>query len=135
MELAIGTVYEGKVTGITKFGAFIALPEGKTGMVHISEIANSYVNDIREHLAENQQVKVKVIGIDGAGRINLSIKKALTREQQVPQPALISQARQDSYHTAESFEDKLNRFMQDSKTKMSDSKLYADKKTSRRRTR
>ncbi|MEG1857335.1 MAG: S1 RNA-binding domain-containing protein [Pseudoflavonifractor sp.] len=77
MELAVGSILEGKVTGITKFGAFVSLPEGKSGLVHISEIAYSYVNDVNEHLKEGQEVKVKVIGIDETGRINLSIKKAM----------------------------------------------------------
>ena len=75
MEFGVGSVLEGKVTGITKFGAFVSLPEGKSGLVHISEIAYSYVNDVKDHLKEGQEVKVKVIGIDQANRINLSIKK------------------------------------------------------------
>ena len=77
MEFGVGSVLEGKVTGITKFGAFVSLPEGKSGLVHISEIAYSYVNDVKDHLKEGQEVKVKVIGIDENGRINLSIKKAM----------------------------------------------------------
>ena len=77
MEFGVGSIVEGKVTGITKFGAFVALPEGKSGLVHISEIAYTYVNDVKEHLKEGQEVKVKVIGIDENGRINLSIKKAM----------------------------------------------------------
>ena len=64
MEFGVGSVLEGKVTGITKFGAFVSLPEGKSGLVHISEIAYSYVNDVKDHLKEGQEVKVKVIGID-----------------------------------------------------------------------
>ena len=54
MEFGVGSVVEGKVTGITKFGAFVGLPEGKSGLVHISEIAYSYVNDLTEHLKEGQ---------------------------------------------------------------------------------
>ena len=76
MEFGVGSVVEGKVTGLTKFGAFVSLPEGKSGLVHISEIAYTYVNEVKDHLQEGQEVKVKVIGIDDAGRINLSIKKA-----------------------------------------------------------
>ena len=76
MEFGVGSVLEGKVTGITKFGAFVSLPENKSGLVHISEIAYTYVNDVKDHLQEGQEVKVKVIGIDDNGRINLSIKKA-----------------------------------------------------------
>lgn len=75
MEFGVGSILDGKVTGITKFGAFVALPEGKSGLVHISEIAYSYVNQVSDHLKEGQEVKVKVIGIDQAGRINLSIKQ------------------------------------------------------------
>ena len=76
MEFGVGSILEGKVTGITKFGAFVSLPEGKSGLVHISEIAYTYVNDVKDHLQEGQEVKVKVIGIDDSGRINLPIKKA-----------------------------------------------------------
>ena len=77
MELEIGSILEGKVSGTTKFGAFVMLPEGRSGLVHISEIAYTYVNDVKDHLQEGQEVKVKVIGVDDAGRINLSIKKAM----------------------------------------------------------
>ena len=77
----MGTIYDGKVTGITKFGAFVALPGGKSGMVHISEIANTYVEDIKQFLTEGQEVKVKLIAIDEQGRINLSIKKALPEKR------------------------------------------------------
>ena len=61
MELTVGTILEGKVKSITNFGAFVSLPENKTGMVHISEVANAYVSDIRQHLTEGQDVKVMVI--------------------------------------------------------------------------
>ena len=74
MELTVGTVLEGKVKSITNFGAFISLPENKTGMVHISEVANAYVSDIRAHLTEGQDVKVVIIGNEN-GKINLSIKR------------------------------------------------------------
>ena len=73
MEFGVGSVLEGKVTGITKFGAFVSLPEGKSGLVHISEIAYTYVNDVKDHLQEGQEVKVKVIGVDESGRITVYI--------------------------------------------------------------
>ena len=73
MEFGVGSVLEGKVTGITKFGAFVSLPEGKSGLVHISEIAYTYVNDVKDYLQEGQEVKVKVIGIK-EGKISLSMK-------------------------------------------------------------
>ena len=75
MEYEVGTVLEGKVTSITKFGAFVALEGGKSGLVHISEIANTYVNDVHDFLQEGQDVKVKLLAIKD-GKLDLSIKKA-----------------------------------------------------------
>ena len=75
MELNVGSIVDGKVTGIMKFGAFVSLPDGRSGLVHISEIAYTYVNEVSDFLQVGQEVKVKVIGIDPNGRINLSIKK------------------------------------------------------------
>ena len=80
MELTVGAILEGKVKSITNFGAFVSLDENRVGMVHISEIANAYVSDIREHLTEGQQVKVMVIGNEN-GKINLSIKRLEPRPQ------------------------------------------------------
>jgi len=82
MEFGVGSIIEGKVTGITKFGAFVSLDGTKSGLVHISEIANSYVNDIHDYLKDGQDVKVMIIAIDENGRINLSIKRALPPTQQ-----------------------------------------------------
>lgn len=81
MQLEVGSVLEGKVTGITNFGAFVDLPNGKTGMVHISEVAPTYVNQIRDHLTEGQTVKVKVLSVSDEGKISLSIKKAMDNAQ------------------------------------------------------
>lgn len=86
MEFGVGSILDGKVTGITKFGAFVSLPEGRSGLVHISEIAYSYVNEVSDHLQEGQEVKVKVIGIDQANRINLSIKQVAPPPQRGPRP-------------------------------------------------
>ena len=86
MELTVGAVLEGKVKSITNFGAFVALPDNKTGMVHISEIANAYVSDIRQHLTECQDVKVMVINLDG-GKVNLSIKRLEPKPQQTGRPS------------------------------------------------
>ena len=85
MELTVGTVLEGKVKSITNFGAFVSLPENKTGMVHISEVANAYVSDIRQHLTEGQDVKVVVIGNEN-GKINLSIKRLEPKPQRENAP-------------------------------------------------
>ena len=80
MELTVGAILDGKVKSITNFGAFIALPENKTGLVHISEVANTYVSDVREHLTEGQDVKVMVLSAE-AGKVNLSIKRLEAKPQ------------------------------------------------------
>ena len=120
MELTVGAIVEGKVKSITKFGAFIALPENQTGMVHISEITHAYVNDIHDHLTEGQDVKVLVISLDN-GKINLSIR----RTQPAPQ-------RQPVEKQPQSFDDMLKQFMADSDSKISGLKQY-DRKTKTRR--
>ena len=76
MEFTPGTIVEGTVKSIASFGAFIALPDGKNGLVHISEVSQHYVNDIRQHLTEGQTVRVKVLNTDERGRLSLSIKQA-----------------------------------------------------------
>ncbi len=136
MELAIGAIVKGKVTGITKYGAFVSLPEGKSGMVHISEVASSFVNDIKDFLQEGQQVDVKVINIDEAGRINLSIKKAQPRQErsvQRPQRGRLTSAPKDLSNM--SFEDKLRAFMTDSESRQADARHAVDRKNGSRRRR
>lgn len=81
MQLEVGNIYEGKVTGITKFGAFVELDKDTTGMVHISEVANTFVSEIKDHLTEGQTVKVKVLNLSDDGKISLSIKKALPQQE------------------------------------------------------
>ena len=135
MEFGVGSVVEGKVTGITKFGAFVSLPEGKSGLVHISEIAYTYVNDVKDYLQEGQEVKVKVIGIDDSGRINLSIKKA---QDPPPRPAggpprqaggrpgggrPMGFTGQRKPAEPATFEDKLKQFMTASDSKLSEMKM------------
>ena len=149
MQPIVGEIFEGKVTGITKFGAFVALPDGKNGLVHISEIANTFVNDVHEHVSEGQTVKVKVIGISDAGKINLSIKKAEAPSPRPegerpspprtrsfpPKPRGFTPKSPPSAPPDLSFEDKLKQFMQDSDSRISDSRIYADKKSGYRRRR
>ena len=77
MQLEVGAILEGKITGVKKFGAFVALPGGKTGMVHISEVSNSFIEDLSTVLSEGQEVKVKVLNIAEDGKIALSIKRTL----------------------------------------------------------
>ncbi len=156
MEFTVGNIYEGKVTGITKFGAFVQLAPGKSGMVHISEVANTYVEDIKNHLKEGDVVKVKLIAIDENGRINLSIKKAqpMPEKNQAPAgrprntvpagkapvsnaaPAAPQAEAATIEKSADSlFEDKLRMFMQRSESKMSDLRMQKDKRSGGRRRR
>lgn len=128
MTLQVGGILEGKVSNVMPFGAFINLPDNKTGLVHISEVAANYVKDINEHLKSGDTVKVKVIKIDDDGKISLSIKKALAptpkertnkkeRGSSEPiRPIDIDWKKQSSSEM--SFEDKLNKFKQDSDEKM-----------------
>ncbi len=133
MELTVGSILEGKVTGITKFGAFVSLPEGRSGLVHISEIAYTYVNQVSDHLAVGQEVRVKVVSIDENGRINLSIKKA---QEQAPRPPRRGSApagfRPAAPAAPASFEDKLKQFMQDSDSRLSGVRKYNDRSSRRR---
>ena len=84
MPISVGDIFEGTVTGITNFGAFVTLPEGRSGMVHISEVANVYVKDINEFVKDKQTVKVKVIAIDEKGKISLSMRQVAEAEAPAP---------------------------------------------------
>jgi len=104
MAIAVGSIIEGVVTGITNFGAFVELPDKVTGLVHISEVADAYVKDVRDYLKEQDRVKVKVIHVDEKGKIGLSIKQANAN------PRSGRERRQSTV----SFEDKLAKFIKDS---------------------
>ncbi len=156
MELTVGDILEGKVKSITNFGAFVALPENKTGMVHISEVANTYVSDIRQHLTEGQDVKVVVISTEN-GKINLSIKRLEPKPQRESRLAYgrtgaprreaapaSSQNRPASGRPAPTpppapktadqlFEEKLKQFMSESDSKISSIRQYSDHRTKNRR--
>ena len=155
MELAVGTIMSGKVTTITKFGAFVALPGGKSGLVHISEVASAFVSDVHDFLTEGQEVQVKVLAITPEGKINLSIKQAQPqqprqsrpayrkdggdrpayqrpanpqRPQSAPQPAAAPAAPAEP-----SFEDKLKLFMTQSDSRMSELNRNRDGRRHKRR--
>ena len=139
MELAVGTIISGKVTAITKFGAFVSLPGGKSGLVHISEVAAAFVSDVHDYLTEGQEVTVKILSLSPEGKINLSIKQAQPQQER-PQPARSArpqgsrpgprsggrsprpaQATVAMQPPAEpSFEDKLKQFLSSSERKMAD---------------
>jgi len=151
MEFTVGAIVEGKVKTITNFGAFVALPENKTGMVHISEVANTFVSDIRQHLTEGQDVKVMIIGTDN-GKINLSIKRLEAKPQrennqrpnnfrsregqqpQQPRPQRQAPTPPAAPKTADQlFEEKLKQFMTESDSKISSIRQYSDHRTKSRR--
>ena len=139
MAIEVGTIAEGKVTGITRYGAFVTLADNTVGMVHISEISYQYVNDIHDVLEIGQQVKVKVVNIDENGRISFSIKKATpppARPARPSAPPVTRRAAPSKPLPEEmTFEDKLKEFMQSSDSRISDLKHYTDRKTGSRRSR
>lgn len=182
MEIIMGAILEGKVSGITKFGAFVTFPDGSSGLVHISEIANTYVNDVHDYLTIGQEVRVKVLSITPEGKVNLSVKQALPPEERAVQgerrPYTPRAREAGGHHPAQNrdgfqqrggytqkspaqrspvskqaapdylppdqggvhgptadagFEEKLKHYMQDSESKMSGNKLYAERKSGNRR--
>ena len=150
MEFTVGAIFDGKVKTITNFGAFVTLPENKTGLVHISEVANTFVSDIRQHLTEGQDVKVMVIGTENS-KINLSIKRLEAK------PARESAPRSNNFRPKEGapaqsrpqrtaptpppapktadqlFEERLKQFMSESDSKISSIRQYSDHRTKSRR--
>ena len=147
MALEVGMILEGKVSGITKFGAFVDLPDSKTGMVHISEVAPTFINEISDYVQVGQTVKVKVLSISPEGKINLSIKRAVENRPAerapasrhapaprkeapptYPQPFAAAPASVD-----QTFEDRLKKFMQESDSRIADNRIYAEHRSRGRR--
>ena len=141
MQLEIGTICDGKVSGITNFGAFVSLPGGKTGMVHISEVSTSYVKDIKEFLTIGQEVRVMVVAVSPEGKVSLSIKRLMEKEEKSAQRPSFDKPRprQGERRSSppvwngmksnapapgekQSFEDMMARFKQASDEKMADLK-------------
>jgi S1 RNA binding domain protein len=116
MSIEVGSIVEGVVTGITNFGAFIELPGGVTGLVHISEVADAYVKDVRDYLKDKEKVKVKVIAMD-KGKIGLSIKQAnpSSRRQEYREPRV-------------SFEDRMAKFLKESEERLQDVRRSTESK-------
>jgi len=134
MTLEVGNILEGTVVNITNFGAFIDL-NGKTGLVHISEVADTYVKDIKEYIKEGDKVKVKILGIDDNGKISLSIKQAVTLNQKKSvRPADIEWSSADKKKpSSNSFEDIMSKFMKESEEVMSDYKKKQEVRTKSRK--
>ena len=115
MPFQVGSIVEGTVTSIASFGAFIQLPEGKTGLVHISEVADHYVEDIKQYLKEKDKVKVKVISIDSKGKISLSLKQTGMQLKKATRPIEIDwEAERREKSKNMSFEDRMLKFLRDS---------------------
>jgi S1 RNA binding domain protein len=122
MDLEPGTIVEGTVVKITNYGAFVELPDGKSGLVHISEIADTYVKDVKDYLKEHEKVKVKILGLNEKGKLDLSVKQALPPEE-----------RQQRGRPRSTFEDKLKAFMKESEERLLDLKRNTEAKRGGRR--
>ena len=141
MSIEVGNILEGVVTGITKFGAFVELPGGKVGLVHISEVADVYVKDVNDFLKEKDKVKVKVLSVDEQGKIGLSIKQLQEKKSEEKN---VHSEQSGNYHrptprkqfnndfrrnnNSVSFEDKLSKFLKDSDEKLTDLRRKTDSK-------
>lgn len=141
MEPQVGSIVEGKVTGITKFGAFVTLEGGRSGLVHISEIANTFVNEVRDYLQEGQTVRVLVLSAEN-GKLNLSIKRTQPKpavrpaprpEPAAPRPASVPPQQPLPPSGDRAFEDKLKHFLSASEGKMADLHRSMDGKRGGRR--
>jgi Predicted RNA binding protein (contains ribosomal protein S1 domain) len=142
MQIEVGSIMEGKVTGISNFGAFVSLPDGKNGMVHISEISSSYVKEINDFIKIGDQVKVKVINIDDRGKVALSIKRVAEEKappapkhstapsEYTPPTSAYGNSKKKTAATGDAFEDMLNKFKSESDEKISDLKKVTDSKRS-----
>ncbi len=138
MSIEVGSKLQGKVTGITNFGAFVELPEGSTGLVHISEVADNYVKDINEFLKVGDEVTVKVLNVEKDGKIGLSIKKAKEqaetagtdrpeRPQRQQRPRNFKQDKRGGA-PVENFESKMSRFLKDSEDRLASLKRHTESK-------
>ena len=127
MPIEEGKVVEGIVSSITNFGAFIQLSGGKTGLVHISEIADTFVKDIKNYIKEKEKVKVKVLSVEKNGKINLSIKQAQEIRKST-RPVDIDWQQEARKQQGNSFEDRLAKFLKDSDEKISQLKKSTDSK-------
>ncbi|UTR12455.1 MULTISPECIES: S1 domain-containing RNA-binding protein [Evansella] len=141
MSIEVGSKLQGKVTGITNFGAFVELPGGSTGLVHISEVADNYVKDINEFLSVGDEVEVKVLNVEADGKIGLSIRKA--KDKPAPERAERPERsgrpqkrgpRQNTRPREVSFEDKMSRFLKDSEERLASLKRNTESKRGGRST-
>lgn len=155
MTLEIGSVVEGTITGITNFGAFVELTNGKTGLVHISEVADTFVEDIRQFLREKDKIQVKILGINEKGKYDLSIKQVLKKNEESVSSSENQQQHQQQQHHQQhhhpqhhfkekkkygsseelTFEDKLSKYLKESEERLLDLKRNTEAKRGRGRAR
>lgn len=138
MSIEVGSKVTGKVTGITNFGAFVELPGGSTGLVHISEVADNYVKDINEHLKVGDEVEVKVMNVEADGKIGLSIRKAKPQAERPERPERPQRPRHNNsrsndrnnnnHQPKENFEQKMARFLKDSDERLATLKRATESK-------
>lgn len=140
MTIEVGSVLEGTVTGITKFGAFVELPDKKVGLVHISEVANEYVKDVHDFLKVQDKVNVKVLSVDDKGKIGLSIKQtqpAPEKKEFRPKTEFRSKREFRQHNgfdsnrrssSSLSFEDRLSKFLKESDERLMDLKRNTESK-------
>lgn len=129
MAIEVGSVVEGKVTRITNFGAFVELEDEKSGLIHISEVANEYVNNVSDFLHEGEMVQAKVVSIDANGKVALSLKRMKPPVQEADKPARSAVAKpKPNRKLSASFEDKLSKFLKDSDERLTDLKRKTDSK-------
>jgi S1 RNA binding domain protein len=126
MPVSVGEIVEGTVTGITNFGAFVQLPEGKSGLVHISEVSHDYVEKVSDYLKKDQKIKVKVLSISADGKISLSVRQA---KPKTSKPIEIDWSRQEERQRSMSFEDMLTSYLKDSNEKVDQSKVKDSRKS------
>jgi S1 RNA binding domain protein len=126
MSVSVGEIVEGTVTGITNFGAFVQLPKGKSGLVHISEVSHDYVEKVSDYLKKDQKIKVKVLSISADGKISLSVRQA---KPKTSKPVEIDWAKSDDRQKNMSFEDMLNSYLKDSSEKMDQIKTKDGRKS------
>lgn len=126
MEMSQGDIVEGKVTKLTKFGAFVDLGEGKSGLVHISEVADTFVKNINEYLSEGDEVEVKILKIDDNGKIALSIKDAVEK---------VEEPQSNDANFDQRFEDMMSKFLKESNTKLDEARARLNQKTNRKKSR
>lgn len=128
MSIEVGSSLEGKVTGITQFGAFVQLSNGETGLLHISEIADSYVKDVNQFLKVDDVVKVKVINVEKNGKIGLSLKTASEQNKVKSAPVKNRSPKQPRREVSQSFDDKLSKFLKDSDERLTSLRKNTDSK-------